>query len=378
MKKGKERGLPARIGEESGQDARAPFVKRKLVSLFFLTLIISARSVLAAEAPKPNIVFILDDNVGYGVLSCYNGGILDTPTPRLDKLAAEGLRLTNFNVENQCTPSRAALMTGRLPIRSGIGKAIAAGAPGGLHPWEITIAEMLGEAGYRTAMFGKWHLGSGQGRLPTDQGFDEWFGFETTDIIYWNGKPGMPLKDVDYIREARKGEKPHNVQVYDEAARRQIDRKLTDRAADYITKNGKSDRPFFLYVPFAFAHHPVLAHPDFEGKSPAGEFGDSLLEHDYNVGRILDALTAAGVADNTVVIWASDNGPSPPGGRLAIPVRGAARSAQCWKETSAPPASFAGQAKYLAGASATRSSRWLTSFLRSRASQAGKSRPTVR
>jgi arylsulfatase A-like enzyme len=176
-----------------------------------------------ASVRKPNIVFMLSDNVGYGVPSSYNGGILDTPTPRLDKLAAEGLRLTNFNVENQCTPSRAALMTGRLPIRSGIGKAIAAGAPGGLHPWEITIAEMLGDAGYRTAMFGKWHLGSGPGRLPTDQGFDEWFGFETTDIIYWNGKPDMaPPKDVDYIREARKGEQPRNVRLYGEDTRRQM------------------------------------------------------------------------------------------------------------------------------------------------------------
>jgi len=264
-----------------------------------------------ASTNKPNILFILADNLGYGVPSCYNGGILDTPTPRIDKLAAEGLRLTNFNVENQCTPSRAALMTGRLPIRSGIGKAIAAGAPGGLHPWEITIAEMLDDAGYRTAMFGKWHLGTGQGRLPTDQGFDEWFGFETTDIIYWTGSRGKSLKDVDYIREARKGEKPRNVQVYDEDTRRQIDRMLTDRAVNYITKNGKGDRPFFLYVPFAFAHHPALAHPNFKGKSPAGEFGDSLLEHDHNVGRILDAVTAAGLADNTVVIWASDNGPSP-------------------------------------------------------------------
>jgi len=85
-------------------------------------------------------------------------------------------------------------MTGRLPIRSGIGKAIAAGAPGGLHPWEITIPKMLGEAGYRTTLFGKWHLGAGEGRLPTDQGFDEWFGFETTDIVYWAGKPDMPVK----------------------------------------------------------------------------------------------------------------------------------------------------------------------------------------
>jgi arylsulfatase A-like enzyme len=263
------------------------------------------------EGKKPNIVFILGDNVGYGVLSCYNGGILDTPTPRIDKLADEGMRLTNFNVENQCTPSRAALMTGRLPIRSGIGKAIAAGAPGGLHPWEITIAEMLGDAGYRTAIFGKWHLGAREGRLPTDQGFDEWFGFETTDVIYWTGKPGMPLEDVHYIREAKKGEKPRNVQVYDEDTRRQIDRMITDRAVDYIAKNAQGDRPFFLYVAFAFAHHPVLAHPDFKNKSPAGEFGDSLLEHDYNVGRILDALTAVGIADNTVVVWASDNGPSP-------------------------------------------------------------------
>jgi arylsulfatase A-like enzyme len=262
-------------------------------------------------AKKPNILFIFTDNVGYGALSCYNGGILDTPTPRIDQLAADGLRLTNFNAENQCTPSRAALLTGRLPIRSGIGKAIAAGAPGGLHPWEITIAEMLGEAGYGTAIFGKWHLGTGEGRLPTDQGLDEWFGFETTDVIYWTGKPGMPLNDVHYIREGRKGENPRNVRIYDENMRRQIDRLITDRAVDYIAKNGNSDRPFFLYVPFAFAHHPALANPDFKGKSTAGEYGDSVIEHDHNVGRILDALTAAGIAGDTVVVWASDNGPSP-------------------------------------------------------------------
>ena len=280
-------------------------VRRRLLAAAFAFVSINA------FAQKPNIVFMLADNVGFGVPSVYNGGTLDTPTPRIDKLAAEGTRLTNFNVENQCTPSRAALMTGRLPIRSGIGKAIAAGAPGGLHPWEITLAEMLGGAGYRTAMFGKWHLGAREGRLPTDQGFEEWFGVETTDIVYWAGKPGMPLKDVDYVREARKGGKPRNVQVYDEDVRRQIDRMVTDRAVDYIAKNAKGDRPFFLYVPFIFAHHPALVHPDFKGRSPAGEFGDSLVEHDHNVGRVLDALAAAGIADNTVVVWASDNGPSP-------------------------------------------------------------------
>lgn len=260
---------------------------------------------------KPNILLLLADNVGYGVPSVYNGGIFDTPTPRIDQLAAEGTRLTNFNVENQCTPSRAALMTGRLPIRSGIGKAIAAGAPGGLHPWEITLADMLGAAGYRTAMFGKWHLGTANGRLPTDQGFDEWFGFESTDVSYWTADPDMPIGNADYLREATKGQAPRNVRLYDLETRRQIDRMLTDRAVDYIARNSGENAPFFLYVPFAFAHHPALAQPDFKGKSPAGEFGDSVLEHDHNVGRILDALTTAGVVDNTVVIWVSDNGPSP-------------------------------------------------------------------
>jgi arylsulfatase len=181
-----------------------------------------AASSARAQGAKPNILFMLVDNVRYGVPSCYNGGILDTPTPRIDRLAAEGLKLTNFNVENQCTPSRAALMTRRLPIRSGIGKAIAAGAPGGLHPWEITIAEVLGEAGYRTAMLGKWHLGAGQGRLPTDQGFDEWFGFETTDIIYWAGKTGMPLRDVHYVREARYGAEGTAAETGAEGVRRKL------------------------------------------------------------------------------------------------------------------------------------------------------------
>jgi arylsulfatase len=265
----------------------------------------------APAADKPNIVLMLSDNIGFGVLSSYNGGVLDTPTPRLDELAAEGLRFTNLNVENQCTPSRAALMTGRMPVRSGIGKAIPAGGPGGLHPWEITLAKMLGGAGYRTAMLGKWHLGAARGRLPTDQGFDEWFGFETTDIVYWTADSPVRLTDADYIREARRGEEPRNVRLYDLDARRVVDRMLTDRAVDDINKMAVGDRPFFLYVAFAFGHHPPLAHPDFRGRSPAGEFGDSVLEHDHNVGRILDALTAAGIAGNTVVIWLSDNGASP-------------------------------------------------------------------
>jgi arylsulfatase A-like enzyme len=140
----------------------------------------------AAEAQKPNIVFILMDNLGYGEVGCYGGGIVrGAPTPRIDKLATEGMRLTNFNVEAQCTPSRSAIMTGRFSIRSGTHSVPIGGGLEGLTQWEVTIAELLSSAGYATAAFGKWHLGSDQGRLPNAQGFDEWYGIpRTTDEAF--------------------------------------------------------------------------------------------------------------------------------------------------------------------------------------------------
>ena len=149
-----------------------------------------ARSVPAGE--KPNIVFILTDNLGYGELGVYGGGSLrGAPTPRLDKLASEGLRLTNMNMETQCTPSRSSILTGRFSIRSGTYAVPFGGVPDGLTQWEITIAQSLSDAGYATGMYGKWHLGSHDGRLPNDQGFDEWYGIpRTTDeasmaILAW-------------------------------------------------------------------------------------------------------------------------------------------------------------------------------------------------
>lgn len=140
----------------------------------------------AGEA-KPNIVLILADNFGYGEFGCYGGGITrGAPTPRIDKLASEGTRLTNFNVEPSCTPSRSALMTGRHPIRSGTYSVPVDGKPYGLVQWEITIAELLSQRGYATAHFGKWHLGDSEGRYPNDQGFDEWYGIpNSSDESWW-------------------------------------------------------------------------------------------------------------------------------------------------------------------------------------------------
>ena len=149
-----------------------------LLSASIVLLLLGTSVTRAEEEGRPNIVILLSDNLGYGELGSYGGGVLrGSPTPRLDALAKDGLRLTNFNVEVECTPSRSALMTGRMPIRSGTWRAGTPGLPGGLAPWEVTIAETLSDAGYATAIFGKWHLGDTEGRFPTNQGFDTWWGF---------------------------------------------------------------------------------------------------------------------------------------------------------------------------------------------------------
>ncbi len=144
----------------------------------------------AQEIEKPNVVFMMMDNLGWGEIGAYGGGTLrGAPTPRLDRLAEEGMKLLNFNVENQCTPTRSALMTGRHPIRSGTTRVVW-GQLYGMVGWEKTLAELFSEAGYATGMFGKWHLGDTTGRFPTDQGFDEWYGVaNTTDESWYRAHP---------------------------------------------------------------------------------------------------------------------------------------------------------------------------------------------
>jgi arylsulfatase len=166
------------------------------------------RPLQQAAKTRPNIVFMLVDNMGYGDLSCYAGPIRGVPTPRIDKLAREGIQLTNFNVEPECTPSRSALMTGRMPIRSGTSSVVMTGGKDGLSPWEYTIAELLSDAGYATAHYGKWHLGSNEGRFPTDQGFDEWYGIpRSTGETMWLDQPGYDpaIYTPEPVLEGKKG-----------------------------------------------------------------------------------------------------------------------------------------------------------------------------
>lgn len=268
-----------------------------------------------AQGPstKPNIVFILMDNLGYGEVGVYGGGITrGAPTPRIDRLAAEGTRLTNFNVEAQCTPSRSAIMTGRFSIRSGTHSVPIGGGLEGLTQWEVTIAETLSAAGYATGAFGKWHLGSEQGRLPNDQGFDEWYGIpRTTDEAFWPSDPqakaaGVPL---EHIMEGSKGEKSRELLVYDLDQRRLIDAEITRRTIDFMKRSVASGRPFYAYVPFTLVHFPTLPNPQFAGKTGFGDFPDALAEMDAHVGQILDAVDNLRIRDNTIVVFTSDNGP---------------------------------------------------------------------
>ena len=262
---------------------------------------------------KPNIVLVLADNLGWGELGCYGGGALrGAPTPRIDRLAAEGLMLHNFNIESDCVPTRSALMTGRHPIRTGALQAVPAGLPQGIIPWEITLAQLFSAQGYATAIYGKWHLGDREGRYPTNRGFDEWYGIpRTTNESMFTTTPGYDpaVVPLPYIMEGRKGEPARNVKVYDLDSRRLIDSELTERTRAFMRRQAKAGTPFFAYVPLTHLHYPTLPHPEFAGKSGAGDFADSMVEMDHRVGQILDEVDALGIAQRTVFIFASDNGP---------------------------------------------------------------------
>src|SRR5580700_5463517 len=221
----------------------------------------------ASTGQKPNIVFILVDNVGWGAFGVYGGTV---PTPRIDQLASQGIRFNNYNVESQCTPTRSALMTGRYSIRSGTYTVPFPGqGEGGMAPWEYTIAELLSDAGYATALYGKWHLGEHPGRLPNDQGFDEWWGVRnSTDEAGYTAWPlfkesGMP---APMLWEGKKGEPSKPVMLLDLKVRPVLDgRYIIPKTVEYIKRNAAAKILFFVYAGSSEMHPPVIANPDFAG-----------------------------------------------------------------------------------------------------------------
>ena len=296
-------------------------------------------SIVATSQDKPNVVIVFMDNFGWGEPSFNGGGITrGAETPQMDKLADEGFRLTNFNVEVQCTPSRSALLTGRYAIRSGNGTVPLGEGTYGLVQWEITMAEMLSKNGYATGMFGKWHLGRTDGRFPTDQGFDEWYGVpNSTDESTYSSLEGFDQSGLNesHVMSATKGSTPEKIRPYRLDYRPLIDRDLTDKAMDFMERSVDDKKPFFLYLPYTATHFPTMAHPDFKGKSGNGEWADLLMQIDSYLGELQNKIKELGIEENTIFVFTADNGPEALNyGSTSITVEGAYQgSAGPWRGT---------------------------------------------
>jgi arylsulfatase A-like enzyme len=264
---------------------------------------------------RPNVLFFHVDNLGFGELSCYSGGpFRGCMTERIDAFAQEGFRLTNYCPESQCTPTRSALLTGRHAIRSGT-HSVPIGQEGGwgLVSWEKTLGDVLSEAGYGCSAYGKWHVGEGRGRWPTDKGFLEWYGPPRTyDEALWPTDPWYdPQRDpVSRMVEIKHGE--DDVTEGDQLTleiRRDCDVEYLRRAAAFMRAQVQADRPFFVYFNHSLMHMPVIPRSEFQGRSKQGDWADSLLELDADFAVLLDLLDELGIASDTLVVFAGDNGP---------------------------------------------------------------------
>lgn len=284
---------------------------QRLLILALTLSVVLAPVVVAAERP-PNLVVIFCDDLGYGDLGCY--GNPSIRTPNLDRLAAEGLRFTDFYAAAPvCTPSRAALLTGRYAIRSGMNAVLFPDSKGGLPQSEVTIATALKGVGYRTAHVGKWHLGIHAGQRPNDHGFDS-----SLTVPYSNDMDGTPQGkgkvgaaeppadgwNVPLVRDGVEIERP--------ADQTTLTKRYTEDAQRVI--RDAKDQPFFLYIAHSFPHVPLFASPAFKGKSRRGIYGDVVEEIDWSTGELIKTLRETGVADNTLVVFTSDNGPDTWGG----------------------------------------------------------------
>ncbi|EFF75280.1 arylsulfatase [Achromobacter piechaudii] len=275
-----------------------------------------------ASAKKPNILVIFGDDIGQTNISAYGLGVVGYRTPNIDRIAKEGLIFTDYYAENSCTAGRSTFITGQVPRRTGLSKVGMPGAPLGLQDRDITIAQALKSHGYNTAQFGKNHLGDRDEYLPTKHGFDVFFG----NLYHLNAeeepeRPYWPKDSKDQIIAAYKPRGVINAtadgKIEDTGAltskrMETIDDETVGAALDYLDKNGKGEKPFFLWMNTTRMHVYTHIRPEHKGKSgmPGNDYADGMWEHDQDVGKLLKKLDDLGIADNTIVIYTTDNGPN--------------------------------------------------------------------
>ena len=307
----------------------------------WIAWVLLVTSAIGQAAQKPNFIVVFTDDQGYQDLGCF--GSPKIKTPEIDQMAREGARFSSFYSANAiCSASRAALLTGRYPSRNGVFHVYYPGAKKGLRTEEITIAEVLKPAGYRTSIIGKWHLGDGPDALPLKQGFDSYFGIPYSNDM-WIHKDQAFAKDAQFFegytleqvrsgeagkRKDRGGKVPlmrDNEIIEYPVDQSFITKRYTDEAIQIISDSQRANQPFFIYLAYSMPHVPLYTAPEFNGKSERGPYGDTVEEMDFHVGRLLDHLKKLGAEKDTLVIFTSDNGPwnlSRGRGGSALPLRG--------------------------------------------------------
>ena len=292
-------------------------MKNTTKTILALLLVATFSAAAAAAAPsKPNFVVILIDDMGYGDIGPYGSQV--NRTPHLDRMAAEGLKLTSFYAAPVCTPSRAQMMTGCYAKRVSLPNVIFPSCPIGLSNKEHTVAELLKQQGYATMAIGKWHLGDQPEFLPTRHGFDHYLGLPYSNDMGDRNKPGAKGQGRPPLPLVRDGKVIEAPAVQDTLTAR-----YTAEAVKFITAH--QDRPFFLYLPHTAVHVPLHPGKDFQGKSANGKYGDWVEEVDWSVGRVLDTLKDLKLDTRTLVLFTSDNGPwltQGKNGGVAGPLRG--------------------------------------------------------
>lgn len=285
----------------------------KLQLLIFSVLLLFVPVSVHAQSDLPNIVIILTDDLGYTDVGAYGAPKIETPN--IDDLASQGMKFSQFYVENLCSPTRAALLTGSYAKRVGVSTVFWPDSDDGLNPGEITIAELLKERGYTTATIGKWHLGHLKPFLPTSQGFDYYFGLPFSNDMGPNARPAKgPYDPLPVMRNEEVIERGPDQAM--------LTKRYTSETVQFIEEN--RDQPFFIYMAHTMPHVPLYASEQFRGKSEFGLYGDAVEEIDWSTGQIMNALEDQNLTENTLVIFLSDNGPwlqKGSDGGLATPLR---------------------------------------------------------